>query len=1321
MKYKYLFILAASIAAFGSCSHDDLEDPILQPEQELEGIVMTARDFEIRKATRSGYDLGENYARFKWSDHDEVGVFPLAKPTAEGQDPQPLEGDQVYFPIREASVDGTKAAFDGGGWALRPQYTYAAYAPFIPIFRMDKTQLRISYEGQTYTGLTSNGESSFVDFNGYDFMLSQAVEAVGGNLHFDFKHAGAMIVLDLPLAETGSVLKEVKLCSQTPHEELFTQQATLDVTQQLAPEQMPVIVPTTKTDNFKVMVENVPATTAPEQMVRLYFMMPPTPLKDRVLDVVYRYENSLGQTGDRRTNMYILTDIEAGQGYAMAAQSSIEGHYNVTKAGTLASLVGDRRSEQMTISGKLNGDDFAFLRLCGATSAETPSSQQTRTADTVLKKLDLSEADIVEGGTPATVANTLTKGLFDGIALTDLNLPKSLATINEDAFEGFAAAAACTLTIDEKFNKNVTLSQDKLFTIYKASFNDIMLRQADGTLQNIMGIDPEKHIIASPFEGAITPERIDRAMNGSGRLKVIGKINGTDFIAIRERAGSAIRIGEKDEVLVAPAPEEIKLFHLDFSEVTFELTQEVYFKDFTGMHAFWYPNELQRYAFCNSKLKSIVLPTTADITTIGEGAFQNCKDLTEIEFPSKISKINEKAFRGSGLKTVTLPQTITEVGNGAFDKCESLETLNWSAACPVIPLYCFDDCWALKTLTIPEGVTTLKDYSNCGLKTMVLPATMTHIEWLHRELKSLTVKAPYSANFEINTGNCQTLECDLILDKSWTAYSDAETNSWQGEQWLSITFDGGVAVPRIFLFSEETTVSQKGGAQSFGFEIKAATSAQPTVVVDEGAQWITDATISYQDGQYTVSYNVAEYTSEQDRSAKITVKYAEAADAVHTVTQTGLRDPKIHFFDQDQATVEAQSGSHSFVFTVSDPTDAQPTVEVDPSATWITNAEISYEYGSGTVSYTVAENPDKQERQGQITVKYTGATDAIFVVKQQARPNPSITLNPREATIEAQKSINPFIFTINYPTSAQPTVEVDPSATWITDVKINYQDGNGLVQYTAEANSTDADRTATITVKYAEAADATYTVTQFTANRQQSATFDGDSDAVLVGIPQTSFSQGITYEMLVNPTDITNEMTLMGQEGCFMMRAKSNGEIEVCVGNLSEDGNNSVEKKLVSSGKIATNQWTHLAATLCPSGNGVKVELYINGKIDYSQEFTEVQMPELGGEGRQLPSDQHNYGAKHGIFLGKLLNYRWGERPMTGMLREVRVWKTVRTQEQIAQNMLSIQPTDDMEAYYKFDGTGVSGSVISDVSGKGHHGTLTGELTLTSHNPIVLP
>ena len=1313
MNYKSLLLMAGSLAALTACSHDDLENPQFQPEQELHGIVMTADNYQITQATRSGYVIDTNFARFKWNETDEVGVFPLAKPTNDGT--QPIDGDQVYFPIGDATVDGTEASFDGGGWALRPQYTYAAYTPFIPLFKMNKRELRLSYEGQTYTGLQEIDGQQFLDFGGYDFMMSQAVEAVGNDLHFNFKHAGAMIILDLPLLEAGT-LNQVTLLSQTPGEELFTTQATMDLTQTLADEQSPVIVPTAKADRMTIKVENATPTTSPEELVRIYFQMAPTALKDRVLDVEYIYTKAEGQQVSARTRLYIITDIAAGQGYSMVAQSNIAGQYHLTKPGTLSALAGTQRTEKMTISGKMNGDDFAFLRSCGAT---TPSPQSTRTVDTALTKLDLSEAEIVEGGTPATVANTLTKGLFDGIALTELNLPKSLTAISEDAFEGFAAAAACTLTIDEKFNKNVTLSQDKLFTIYKASFNDIMLRQADGTLQNIMGLDPEKHILAPRIVGAITPERIDRAMNGSGRLKVVGKITGTDFIAIRERAGSAIRINEKDEVLAAPASEDIKLFHLDFSEVTFKLTAEPYFKDFTGMYAFWYTKELQPYAFCNSKLKSIVLPTTADITTIGEGAFQNCKDLTEIEFPSNISKINEKAFKGSGLKTVTLPQTITEVGNGAFYNCESLETLNWSTACPVIPYYCFSDCMALTTLTIPEGVTTLKDYSNCGLTTMVLPSTMTHIEWLNRELKSLTVKAPYSADFEINTGNCQTLGCNLILDKSWTAYTDTETNSWQGQQWLSITFDGGVAVPRIFLFSEETTVSQKGGAQSFLFEIKAATDAQPTVVVDEGAQWITDATINCQDGQYTVSYNVAEYTSEQDRSAKITVKYAGATDAVHTVTQTGLRDPKIHFFDQAEATIEAKSGNHWFVFTISDPTSAKPTIEVDPNAAWITDAQISYADGSGTVNYTVAENPDKQERQGQITVKYAGAADAGFVVKQQARPNPSIVLTPQTAVIEAQNCIIPFAFTIDYPTSAQPTVEVEQGVTWITDVKINYQDGNGVVQYTAEANSTDADRTATITVKYAEAADATYTVTQFTANRQQSATFD--KDAVLVGIPETDFTQGITYEMLVNPTTITGEMTLMGQEGCFIMRTRANGEIEVCVGNLNKDGNNSVEQKLVSSGKIATNQWAHLAATLCPSGEGVKVEIYINGKLDLSNVFTDVKMPKLGGKGKQLPDDQHNYGAKHGIYLGKLLGYAWGERPMQGMLREVRVWSKVRTPSEIADNMLTINPSADMVAYYKFDGTGVAGSVVSDVSGKGNNGTLTGELTWTQHNPILLP
>ena len=48
----------------------------------------------------------------------------------------------------------------------------------------------------------------------------------------------------------------------------------------------------------------------------------------------------------------------------------------------------------------------------------------------------------------------------------------------------------------------------------------------------------------------------------------------------------------------------------------------------------------------------------------------------------------------------------------------------------------------------------------------------------------------------------------------------------------------------------------------------------------------------------------------------------------------------------------------------------------------------------------------------------------------------------------------------------------------------------------------------------------------------------------------------------------------------------------------------------------------------------------------------------------------------------------WGERPFYGYMSEVRLWNVARTENQIKQNMLNVDPNSDgLAAYYKLNGT----------------------------------
>jgi len=81
--------------------------------------------------------------------------------------------------------------------------------------------------------------------------------------------------------------------------------------------------------------------------------------------------------------------------------------------------------------------------------------------------------------------------------------------------------------------------------------------------------------------------------------------------------------------------------------------------------------ELNRYV-CGgfSRLTKVVFGK--NLKTIGEYAFENCKELREIKFNEKLEYIGKCAFFGSGLKELILPASLKKVENSAFANCADL-------------------------------------------------------------------------------------------------------------------------------------------------------------------------------------------------------------------------------------------------------------------------------------------------------------------------------------------------------------------------------------------------------------------------------------------------------------------------------------------------------------------------------------------------------------------------------------------------------------------------------------------------------------------------
>ena len=89
------------------------------------------------------------------------------------------------------------------------------------------------------------------------------------------------------------------------------------------------------------------------------------------------------------------------------------------------------------------------------------------------------------------------------------------------------------------------------------------------------------------------------------------------------------------------------------------------------------------------------------LTSIGEYAFDDCTELTEVTIPEGVLAVNDGAFENcTGLKTVRLPDSLVELGSQAFSDCVSLKSIAIGPCVEAVSSDCFNGATALESITV---------------------------------------------------------------------------------------------------------------------------------------------------------------------------------------------------------------------------------------------------------------------------------------------------------------------------------------------------------------------------------------------------------------------------------------------------------------------------------------------------------------------------------------------------------------------------------------------------------------------------------------------
>ena len=318
-------------------------------------------------------------------------------------------------------------------------------------------------------------------------------------------------------------------------------------------------------------------------------------------------------------------------------------------------------------------------------------------------------------------ATSIPERLFLGYSgLTSIVLPNTVTSIGETAF------AKCSTLTDITIPNSVTSIGNNAFSEC-SNLPNIIIPNSVTSMGTGVFSD------CSNLSSVILPNTI-HTIN-------VSTFNGCNSLGTFEIPDHITSIGDaafsRCTNLSMTIPEYIELGYGVFSgcnnlsvTIPAELYDKTLFGDNSNLHLTLADNgvtTIDEWAFSNLGLASFVMPNS--VTSIGNGAFNDCSSLSDITFSENLSSINFMAFEGcTSLTKVTLPEKLSLIGEAAFRYCSGLSDILIPNSVKTIDRWAFDGCKSLVNVTIPDGVTSIKDgaFANCtSLSQITIPNSVT--------------------------------------------------------------------------------------------------------------------------------------------------------------------------------------------------------------------------------------------------------------------------------------------------------------------------------------------------------------------------------------------------------------------------------------------------------------------------------------------------------------------------------------------------------------------------------------------------------------------
>ena len=200
----------------------------------------------------------------------------------------------------------------------------------------------------------------------------------------------------------------------------------------------------------------------------------------------------------------------------------------------------------------------------------------------------------------------------------------------------------------------------------------------------------------------------------------------------------------------------------------------------------------------------IIKGETKPVTKIYTEVFCERSDVTSVTLPEGLQYIGNKAFYGTGITSLSLPNSITGLGDMAIASCPALASISIGTGVSTVSSNAFINCPNLATITVAAGNTALKAedgvlFSKSGTSLYVCAAkgaksgdyaVPADVEYVYdnafaycTQLTSITFPSTM-----VSSSNDMFIGCDNLR------YVDfSQCNDWEQGGWLS---SAGVTVRR---------------------------------------------------------------------------------------------------------------------------------------------------------------------------------------------------------------------------------------------------------------------------------------------------------------------------------------------------------------------------------------------------------------------------------------------------------------------------------------------------------------------------------------------